>query len=323
MRTPHDQLVHFLSDMYSVELQALAQLVSAPKLAGDPSLAADYETHYGETQRQADLVRARLEAAGGSPSAVKDAVMKLGGKSFLAFAKLQPETPGRLAAHAYSYEAMEWAGYEMLLRMAGAAGDAETARAAREIRDEERTMMERLERGFDAAERASHERTAPEDMAQHVRKHLAEAHALEAQSIKQLERGESIAGDLRVEKVYTEILRASRANSAALESRLKELGGDRSRFKDAVLAAGGLDWGLFFQAQSDTPTKLAAFVYAFEHLKIGGYELLRRSARRAGDGETERLCGRILEEERALVQRLADTFDEAVRATLETVGSRD
>ncbi len=61
--------------------------------------------------------------------------MKLGGKGFLLFAGLQPETPGRLAAHAYSYEAMEWAGYEMLGRFAEAAGDTQTLDAARVIRD--------------------------------------------------------------------------------------------------------------------------------------------------------------------------------------------
>jgi ferritin-like metal-binding protein YciE len=41
-RTPKEQLVSFLSDMYSVEQQALAQMVTAPKMAGDPTLAADF-----------------------------------------------------------------------------------------------------------------------------------------------------------------------------------------------------------------------------------------------------------------------------------------
>ena len=45
-RTPQEQLVHFLSDMYSVEQQALAQMVTAPKIAGDPSLADDFRLHH-------------------------------------------------------------------------------------------------------------------------------------------------------------------------------------------------------------------------------------------------------------------------------------
>ena len=62
-RTPNEQLVHFLSDMYSVEQQAIAQLISAPKIAGDPALAAEFRLHYTETEQQAELVRERLESA--------------------------------------------------------------------------------------------------------------------------------------------------------------------------------------------------------------------------------------------------------------------
>ena len=77
-----------------MELQALAQLVSAPEMTNDPALASDFKIHHTETEGQAERVRTRLEALGGSPSAIKDAIMKLGGKAFLLFAKLQPETPG-------------------------------------------------------------------------------------------------------------------------------------------------------------------------------------------------------------------------------------
>ena len=64
------------------------------------------------------------------------------------------------------------------------------------------------------------------------------------------------------------------------------------------------------------PGKLAAFVHAFEYLEIGGYEQLRRVARRARDAETERTVERILGEERAMADRLADAWDRAVEASL-------
>ena len=44
--------------------------------------------------------------------------MRLGGKGFLLFARLQPDTPGKLLAHALSYEALELAAYELLARVA-------------------------------------------------------------------------------------------------------------------------------------------------------------------------------------------------------------
>lgn len=316
---PQDQLVHFLSDMYSVEQQALAQLVTAPDMAGDPKLAADFREHHAETERQADLVQQRLEAHNGSPSRLKDAVMKLGGKGFLLFARALPETPGRLVNHAYSYEAMEWAGYEMLIRFAERAGDAETVEAAKAIRAQERAMMERLERGFDAAEATSHAETPQAKMHDHVRKHLAEVRAFESQAIQLLKKSENIGGNALLEALYHEQLEQVGEHARLVEERLDALGTHPSGLQDAAMAAGGLNWGLFFQAQSDTPAKLAAFVYAFLHLEIGGYELLKRTARRAGDAATEQLCDKIVTEKRAMAEKLTGAFDAAVQATLDAV----
>ena len=184
--TPRNELVHFLSDLYSMELQALAQLVTAPGMTNDPTLASDFKLHHAETERQAERVRARLEALGGAPSAIKDAVMKLGGKALLLFAKLQPETPGKLIAHAYSYEAMEWAAYAHLIHMAERLDDTETAEIGRSMGAEERRMMQRLEKRFDAAETASHRETPLEKMGDHIHTHLTESHALAVQSVKLL-----------------------------------------------------------------------------------------------------------------------------------------
>jgi ferritin-like metal-binding protein YciE len=315
-RTSREQLVHFLSDMYSVEQQALAQMVTAPDLAGDPALADDFRKHYFETEEQADLVRECLEAHGGSASAVKNAIMKLGGKGFLLFARVMPETPGRLVVHAYSYEAMEWAGYEMLLRFAERAGDIDTAEAAKVIRDQERTMMERLERRFDAAEKASHADVTNDELHDHLVRHLAEVHAFERQNIQLLKKSRHIAGDAAIAALYEEQSKTLGRHMQLVEQRLSMLGSGPSMLEDAALQLGGLNWGFFFQAQSDTPAKLAAFVYAVLHLEIGGYELLKRTAMRCGDMETLRLCESLIYEKRDLADRLANEFDAAVEATL-------
>jgi hypothetical protein len=57
---------------------------------------------------------------------------------------------------------------------------------------------------------------------------------------------------------------------------------------------GGLNIGAFFAAQPGTPAKLAGFAFAFEHLEIAAYELLRRIAERANDGATVAAAERIL-----------------------------
>jgi ferritin-like metal-binding protein YciE len=312
-----DQLVHFVSDMYSVEQQALAQLKTAPQMAGDSRLAEEFRQHYVETEEQSNMVEERLSALGGSPSTLKDAIMRLGGKGFLLFARLQPETPGKLLVHSYAYEAMEWAGYQMLERFARRSGDTETEQVAIAIGAQEGEMMHRLERSFDMAEEASHSQVKPGDIQKHLLSHLADAHALDLQAIKLLKTGEGVSSAPPLRVIYDELADQLRDDSRVVDDRLETLGSDSSTWKDAALKFAALNWSMFFRMQSDTPAKLAAFVYAVLHLGMGGYEMLLRTAKRAGDVETADICSEILTVRRGVTQRLADQFEAAVGETLE------
>ena len=62
----------------------------------------------------------------------------LTGKGFVAFAASQPDTPGKLAAHAYSYEHMEEAAYKVLRALAERVEDLDTTRVAAQIEAQER-----------------------------------------------------------------------------------------------------------------------------------------------------------------------------------------
>jgi ferritin-like metal-binding protein YciE len=316
-----DHLIRYLTDAYSIEQQALAQLRTAPDIAGEETLARHFRQHLDETELQADLIRQRLEAHGASPRRLKDAVMVLGGKGFVLFARSQPDTPGKLLAHAHSYEALEWASYEMLMRMAQRAGDTTTAATARRIRDQEQAMLQRLASCFDQAVQASLAGHDAEQLETSVRRYLADAHALEKQSIELLEKASEVGGHMELDRLYGQHLEETRVQARQIEARLDALGGAPSSLKDAALAMAGREWGLFFQAQGDTPAKLAAFVFAVEHLEIAGYELLRRVAEQANDGETARLAQEILAEERAMTERVAGAFDRAFEASLESAGA--
>jgi ferritin-like metal-binding protein YciE len=317
----HEQLTKYLTDAHSIEEQALAQLRDAPEAASSPGLAEAYREHERETEGHEREVRRLLDERGASPSTVKDAVMKLGGKGFVLFAESQPDTPGKLHAHALSYEGLELASYELLLRTAERAGEPDVVETATRIRDEERRMIERLESRFDEAAEASLREKGAEDLQEDVRKYLADAHAIEEQAIQLLERGPKLAGDDRIAQVYEEHLAETREHAELVEQRLKALGGDPSSLKDAAMRLGALQWGAFFQGHPDTPGKLAAFAFAFEHLEIGGYEQLKRVARQAGDEETAQLAERILVQERAAAESIAGVFDEAAAASLEEVAS--
>jgi ferritin-like metal-binding protein YciE len=316
MASLDDQLNAYLSDAHAIEEQALPQMRAAPDMAGDPDLAAVFRIHLAETERHEQLTRERLEARGASPSRLKEAVFKAGGFAFVLFAKSQPDTPGKLVSHALSYEHLELAGYELLLRVAERAGDAETASVARTIREEERSMSDRIETLFDRSVDASLRQVDPSALGEQLNKYLADAHAIEAQAIQLLEKGPKIAGDEELARIYREHLEESREHQRLVEERLAARGSSPSRLKDAAMRLGALNWGLFFAAQPDTPGKLAAFAYAFEFLEVGGYEQLKRVARRAGDEETERLVERILGEERAMADRVAGGFDRALDASL-------
>jgi ferritin-like metal-binding protein YciE len=185
----------------------------------------------------------------------------------------------------------------------------------------ESAMHDRLGATFDRATSASLAALDPDDLAEQLRKYLADAHAIEEQAIGLLERGPRVAGSTTLAKAYADHLEESREHARLIDDRLQALGGDPSSLKDAALRLGALNWSAFFQAQPDTPGKLAAFVYAFEHLEMGGYEQLKRVAERVGDDETVALVTRILAEEHAAADRIAELFDDAVTASLYAVST--
>jgi ferritin-like metal-binding protein YciE len=318
--TIDEQLTKYLTDAHSLEEQALVQMRIAPKIAGDDELEAIFRQHLAETGSHERRIAERLEAHGARPAKLKEAVMKAGGLGFALFARSQPDTPGKLVAHAYSYEHLELASYELLMRVAERARDEETAAAARGIREQEEAMAKRLEASFDRAADASLRAKGTSDPGQDLVKYLADAHAIEAQAIQLLERAPAIAGDPELESVYRDHLDETRDQQRRVAERLRALGGQPNKLKDAAMRLGALNWGTFFQSHPDTPGKLAAFAYAFEHLEIGAYELLRRVATKAGDVETAGLAEAIADEERVAAGKIAGTWDRALDASLREVG---
>jgi ferritin-like metal-binding protein YciE len=317
----NEQLLGYLRDAHSIEEQALAQLREAPKIAGGGGLSQAFADHLTETEGHEHLTRRLLEGRDAGPSRFKDAVMAVGGKGFVWFARLQPDTPGKLAAHALSYEALEHGSYEMLARVAQQAGEQDVVDAARSIATEEKAMMERLEGLFDESVEKSLADDESKDPTEKLRKYLADAHALEAQATQLLERATERAGSPALARLYEEHLEETREHSRLVEQRLEALGGKPSMLKDAMMKLGGLNWATFFAAQPDTPGKLAVFARAFEYLEIGGYEQLKRVAQHAGDDQAVNLATSILIQERGAAQRLASSFDEAAAAALQAQAS--
>src|SRR5829696_2654735 len=188
-RTLDEQLTKYLTDAHSIEVQALEQMRLAPKIAGDPDLASMFQQHFEETKEHERLVREELDRRGASPSVVKD----VAGWGMVLFAKANPDTPGKLAMHAFSYEHMELAAYELLRRFAERAGDERLRALAERIGGEERAMANRIGERWDIAVDASLREKDADDLAEEVVKYLRDAHSLEAQALQMLEAGPKIA----------------------------------------------------------------------------------------------------------------------------------
>jgi ferritin-like metal-binding protein YciE len=319
-RTINEQIVKYLGDVHAIEKQALPQVKAAPKIAGDPTIADAFERHIGETENHEQRVRERLEALGERPNKIKDAAGTATGPAFVLFAKLQPDTPGKLVTHAYSYEHMELAAYELLSRVAARAGDDETVSMARDIAAQERAMAGRLSDNWDRAVDASIAAAAPGDLGEQLDKYLADAHAIEAQALQMLTKAIEIGGDPQLSKDYEEHRAETESHQRTIEQRLEARGANANAVKDAAMKLGAINWGAFFQLQPDTPAKLVAFSYAFEHLEIAAYEQLRRVAQRADDEATASAAISILREENQAAETLWNGFDRALDASLKSLG---
>lgn len=306
--TREEQLVKYLTDAHSIELQAREQMRHAPEIAGDDALKEAFEKHLVETDDHEHKVENRLKQLGKDTSTLKDLAGAAGAWPMLAFAASQPDSTGKLVAHAYSYEHMEEAAYELLRRLAERTGDETTARMAKGIAAQEKRMGERLEENFGTAVDAALAESG-DDPAAAVNGYLRDVHAIEGQAIMLLESASEVVEEPQLREDLAAHLEESRGHSERIRELLRERGGRPSTAKDAGLRAGGLNVSGFFAAQPDTTTKIAGFAYAFEHLEIASYEMLRHLAERAGDTGVVTAAEEILAEERGAAAKVAASWD--------------
>ena len=148
-QTLRDQLTKHIDEALAMEGNVVRMLDSAIRTTDDEEIAALFRAHRTESERHEEKLRRRLEAHGASPSLVREAGGMLGVLMKGALDAARGEKAGRNARDAYATEHVEIAAYELLERIAVRAGDEETARVARENREEERAMAARLEQFWD------------------------------------------------------------------------------------------------------------------------------------------------------------------------------
>jgi ferritin-like metal-binding protein YciE len=145
---------------------------------------------------------------------------------------------------------------------------------------------------------------------------LTQAHALEKQAIRLLQKAPDLAGDPDIGAVYRAHLLQTEEHERYVAERLEARGSSPSTVQDVAMQGAALALGAALQALPATPVRLATVAFAFENLEVATYRLIRRLAERAGDEATVSVAERILEQEEAAAELVAGTFDRTLEVTL-------
>jgi ferritin-like metal-binding protein YciE len=143
------QLLKHIDEAIAMEENVKRMLDAGIALFDDPQIVDLLEHHRVQTEEHSLRLRRRLEAQGGSPSMVREAVGILGALAKLPLDMVRPEKAGRFARDAYAAEHLEIASYQLLERVARKAGDEETAEIAKQNRGEEEEMARKLDEHWD------------------------------------------------------------------------------------------------------------------------------------------------------------------------------
>jgi ferritin-like metal-binding protein YciE len=138
------QLVKYLEDVHSTEQNAISQLRDGADSADDQELASVFREHLAETEEHERMIGQRLDAYGASPSSLKDTAQKGAAKLTGMVVKSAPDTSGKLAIQAYSFEHLEIASYRMLREVAHRAGDEQTVAVAERILAQEQAAAKKI-----------------------------------------------------------------------------------------------------------------------------------------------------------------------------------
>ncbi len=151
----NQELKRHLDEAIAMEQNVKRMLDGMISTTDDPQMLDALEHHKGETAEHERLMRERLDAAGGTPSSVREFGGIVGALMKMPLDMVRGDKAGRNARDGYATEHMEIASYELLKRVAQRAGDQETVAACDTIIEQERAMARRIEESWDVAVESS------------------------------------------------------------------------------------------------------------------------------------------------------------------------
>jgi ferritin-like metal-binding protein YciE len=151
-------------------------------------------------------------------------------------------------------------------------------------------------------------------------KYLTDVHSTEQNAVSTLRAGADSVEDPELAAAFRKHLTETEEHERLIQGRLTALGAGSSRLKDVAQKGVAAMTGAVANVAPDTAGKMAIHAYAFEHLEIASYRMLRQVAERAGDQETVQVADRILEQERAAAQTLSDLLERVADHDLAQMG---
>jgi len=144
-----DQLVKHIDEALAMEQNVLRMLDGMIASTDDEEIKNELRHHKLETEQHAERLEKRLAAHEASPSTLREAAGLMNALMKSALDLVRSEKAGRNARDGYATEHLEIASYELLERVALAAGDEETAEVARQNRADEEAMAKKIESNWD------------------------------------------------------------------------------------------------------------------------------------------------------------------------------
>jgi ferritin-like metal-binding protein YciE len=144
-----DQLVKHIDEALAMEQSALRILNAMIQTTDDEEIKSELRQHKLETEQHAERLEKRLAAHDASPSTVREAAGIMNALMKGVVDMVRQEKAGRNARDGYATEHLEIASYQLLERVARAAGDEETAEVARQNRADEEKMAKKIDANWD------------------------------------------------------------------------------------------------------------------------------------------------------------------------------
>lgn len=156
-----------------------------------------------------------------------------------------------------------------------------------------------------------------QDLQQQLVKYLEDVHSTEQHAISQLRDGADSADDQELASVLRQHLAQTEEHERLISERLQAYDASPSSMKDVAQKGAAKLTGMVSKAAPDTSGKLAIQAYAFEHLEIASYRMLREVARRAGDEQTVVVAERILTEEQEAARKVGSLLEQVAENDLQ------